>query len=405
VFPANLLDDIAGARDYRLGKLDDPDKIGVRALDDTTLEVQLEKPVAYFPYLLWLPVTFPLPSKVIEHWGTDWWKPEHIVSNGPYQLVRYEPGGGFELVRNPLYRGEFLGNVNRIKFNHQSNLNARIASFRSKQLDMTWVWKDSMEDNLQQYAPDTLNELSNVVAVFPNQPPITDTRVRQAFAYAFGDVGGRDQGSSGSGLGGILPRGLPGHSPGLGFPYNPEQARKILAEAGYPEGKGFPTLEVGIGTELDFETFKDPVEKMATLLGIEVNFQSITYPFIDQGNFHLYLVGWILDYPDPDSVMRVGAFREILRRSGWDIADYDRLVEQAASTQDRSLRMDLYRRADYILVNEHVYIVPIDNGERRPINQITQSWVKGVKNYPIGGWIPFKYLTIDEEERRKEKKG
>jgi ABC-type oligopeptide transport system substrate-binding subunit len=125
----------------------------VRAINETTLEVKLDKPIAYFPYLLWLPVTFPLPRRAIENWGDEWWKPKHIISNGPYRLVRFEPGEGFELAHNPLYHGEFPGNVEQISFKVESDLEKRLTKFRSGQLDMTWVWREQMDDVLLSMLP------------------------------------------------------------------------------------------------------------------------------------------------------------------------------------------------------------------------------------------------------------
>jgi ABC-type transport system substrate-binding protein len=241
--------------------------------------------------------------------------------------------------------------------------------------------------------------------VIPNTPPLEDIRVRKALAHAIGSVPKIFQGKSQLRRGGIIPRGMPGHSPALGYAHNPDLARRLFDEAGYPDGRGFPSLQAGIGTELGFDTYKEPIEWMAATLGIKVNFKPTTYSYDYAGSLQLNILGWILDFPDPDRIMRFGSFNEILRRSGWNKADYDKLVDQAATTQNRSIRMKLYRRADYILVSEQIVIVPVEYGEIRPIIQISQPWVKEVKNYPIGGWIPYKYLTIDEDERRRSGSG
>jgi ABC-type oligopeptide transport system substrate-binding subunit len=164
-------------------------------------------------------------------------------------------------------------------------------------------------------------------------------------------------------------------------------------------------LQAGIGTELEFDTYKQPIERMAAILGIDVNIKPITYPHYEMENIQLFIVGWILDYPDPAGIMRSGNFLEILRKKSWNIDEYLELVNQAGITQDRSLRMELYRRADRILVRDQVVIAPIEDGEIRPVIQIAQPWVKGVKNYPVGGWIPYKYLTIYEDERQKQWRG
>ncbi len=94
---AAFLLDVLGAREYHEGVNHDPGCVGVRALDGLTLEVRLEQPVAYFPFIVTMPVTFPLPGKIVEGFGEAWWQPGTIVSNGPYRLQKFDPQHGVVL--------------------------------------------------------------------------------------------------------------------------------------------------------------------------------------------------------------------------------------------------------------------------------------------------------------------
>jgi oligopeptide transport system substrate-binding protein len=108
----NMLDDVLGARDYREGRNPDPNSVGVHALDPFTLEVRLVTPVAYFIYLVAQPLTFPLPLKIVKEYGPEWWKPEHIISNGAFRLAEWDEAHGL-MRRNPDYFGEFSGNLDQ----------------------------------------------------------------------------------------------------------------------------------------------------------------------------------------------------------------------------------------------------------------------------------------------------
>ena len=108
---ASLLDDIKGARAFRQGKVSDPDSVGVKALDEVTLVVDLEGPTGYFLHLLANTIAFPVPRHVVELHGEAWAEPENIVTCGPFRLEAWQPGERMTLARNPDYPGRFRGNL------------------------------------------------------------------------------------------------------------------------------------------------------------------------------------------------------------------------------------------------------------------------------------------------------
>ncbi|MCK4471569.1 MAG: hypothetical protein KAW49_07245, partial [Anaerolineae bacterium] len=112
---AHLLYVIDNARAFGEREIDDPDKIGVSALDDVTLEVHLEEPTAYLLHLLAHPVAYPLPRWAVESHGGGWTNPENLVSNGAYQLTEWQRGERLVLRRNPFYQGPFPGNAGRVE--------------------------------------------------------------------------------------------------------------------------------------------------------------------------------------------------------------------------------------------------------------------------------------------------
>lgn len=133
---ANFLYDVIGAQDYHEGRNPDPDRIGIRSLDEFTLEVRLAEPVAYFPFILSLPITLPLPKAVVERFGNDWWQAGKMVSNGAFQLVELDVEHGGAMERNPFYHGEFSGNVQRFEWKLTANPSEAFQIYQANSADI-----------------------------------------------------------------------------------------------------------------------------------------------------------------------------------------------------------------------------------------------------------------------------
>jgi oligopeptide transport system substrate-binding protein len=193
------------------------------------------------------------------------------------------------------------------------------------------------------------------------RPPFDDPRVRRAFGMTIdketlADVVNRGYWSPATG--GFLPPGMPGHSPGIGLPYDPERARQHLAEAGYPGGQGFPTVNARTfhGVEASVEYLQ---AQWREILGVEtvckaVRFEEAEDEWGGEEPPHVSIQAWKADYADPDNFLRVGL--EWACR-GWQCEAFHQLVNEARRTMDQGERMRLYRQADRILV-EQAPVIP-----------------------------------------------
>ena len=220
-----------------------------------------------------------------------------------------------------------------------------------------------------------------------SRPPFDAAATRQAFVRAIDRVGLLARVDIRQAApGGFLPPGMPGHNPGLGPALDPDRARQLLAEAGYPEGRGFPEVEIAYtGGPGD-----DPVTSHLTrdwreVLGVNVTPVGLTWDeFLrrrDSDPPHLSVSGWSADYPDPDNLLRVLFHsREGLNAVRWQSPEFDTLTEQAAAAMDRKARLELYQRADRILVEEQAIVSPLWYGENR---QLLQRYVQ-VPRVPMG---------------------
>jgi ABC-type transport system substrate-binding protein len=164
---------------------------------------------------------------------------------------------------------------------------------------------------------------------------------------------------------------MPGHSAGIGLPYDPGQARHLLAEAGYPGCSGFPGVNW-----LTHPFFKPYAEYLQAQwrenLGVEIAFETMEGgAYLDRLNReppHIYCISWTADYPDPDNFLRLFSLQ---RWSRWRNKTYDRLIEEARGVLDQGKRMRLYGQADRVLVDEAA-IIPLTYYR---IHLLVKPWV------------------------------
>jgi ABC-type oligopeptide transport system substrate-binding subunit/class 3 adenylate cyclase len=384
---AHLLYAIENGRALGEGEIDDPDSVGVTALDDRTLEVRLEGPTAYLPHLLAHPAAYPVPRCVAEAQGQLLVDPGTLTSNGPYQLLAWQPGEKILLGRNPFYRGRFPGNATRVECPLFTDFGPVLEGYANGALDAVSLMTSDPGTIARARAAhgDELvftPQLSTFYVVFRvDRPPFDDARVRQAFVHAADRPGLAQDAWQGQYLpatGGFVPPGMPGHSSGIGLAYDPSRARRLLAQAGYPGGRGFPEVtwlySGGSRRELVVSSLRNTWRKE---LGLTLRPQYVEWKeFMDRGGrdpAHLSLWGWFADYPDPDNMLRVTFHSaEGFNAPRWHSARFDELVEEAAQITDQKRRMELYHEADRILVAGETAVMPLGYGRGRVL---LKPWV------------------------------
>jgi len=399
---AELLYDLRGARAFHQGQAR-AHEVGVRAVDQGTLVAELERPTGYFLQVLAHGGTFPVPRHVVEALGEAWAQPGKIVTNGPFRLASWQQGESLGLVRNPVYHGRFTGNLERVElaFHDQEEWSELLAMYEAGDLDALPVNAMPLPDRQRakgKYAGELMSYpwfATQYLAFAATGPPLDDLRVRRALVLgidrdmlAAADLGGWGVPASG----GFVPPGMPGHSPGIGLPYDPEGARQLLAEAGYAGGLGFPPVEAfSYGTSPAYEGRRQTLQAYwQENLGV-----GIRWRVVDAAAFYeaqrdqagLFLLGWIADYPDPHSFLSEAA-PEILRR--WGNEAYDRLVAEASRITDQVQRVALYKEADRMLMEEAV-IVPLTYGQN---HMLVKPWVSRYFVTPMAGLL-WKDVVIE----------
>jgi ABC-type transport system substrate-binding protein len=242
----------------------------------------------------------------------------------------------------------------------------QLALYEADKLDLVMVWGTPDADRaLQRHAGEYLSGpalYTQYIGLNVRQPPFDDRRLRRALAMAIDKdrlanvtLGGHYFPATG----GMVPPEMPGHSPGIGLPYDPAQARQLLAESGYPEGHGFPQV-VGLVNQINKKRGAEEVRKQwRQTLGIDVTWQGFEWADLlrrlERELPALLLMGWGADFPDPDNALRTSTHSKWV---GWHNETYVRLLEEAKHVADHEARMRIYQQADRILV-EDAAIVPI----------------------------------------------
>lgn len=381
-----LLEAVKGASDFHSGRSGDAGAVGVRALDDHTLIFELREPTSYFIHNLAYYVLLPAPRHVVERFGPAWAMPQHIVTNGPFRLAAWEPGRFMLLQRNDNYHGAFSGNLEQVHLTLAHPPSAQVELYAADRLDVASTWYGTVEeiDELRRQFPDQYEQRTLFATRYyfldVTQPPFDDRGVRQALAMAVDRTGLVSQCYGEYAIpatGGFVPPGMPGHLPNCALPFDGQQARELLAAAGF-SGGDFPPLTVLVLNKAK-PVGNFLIESWREHLGIDAELREcsaetwmedrIKYPLV------VMVGGWIADYPDPDNFLRVDVQFDMPE---WQDEDYLALLDRAARILDQEKRLGLYQEAERILAKEAV-LVPLGYF---PEHFMLKPWVT---RYPTSG--------------------
>ena len=389
---ANLLYDIVGARDFHQGRAASSQRVGIRSPDPYTLIIELEEPCGYFPYILADPISYAVPKHVVEREGDAWSQPERIVTSGAFHLEcrDHMSEKKIHFTRNPRYFGDFRGNIERVELAFYENELDMYRSFIEGELHLVeFLIPPSQQDEWDQYRASGQLRIApmpfvDAIYFITDQPPFDNPDLRRAFVLATDrEKLAHETGNQIPATGGYIPPGLAGHSPDISLPYDPQQARQILTAAGYPQGSGFPPVNmlielVGLkkGDNLVFTLLQEMWKENLGIAIQKCRLYISTRNFEVRQDFHFLFLGWLADYPDPASFLQTNF---LIDRTHWRNPIFDRLIEEGRHTLDQDQRIELYRQADRVLMEEAV-VLPLFYGH---VYELRQPWI----HKPVGSSI------------------
>ncbi|HLN83114.1 MAG TPA: peptide ABC transporter substrate-binding protein, partial [Candidatus Binatia bacterium] len=250
---AYILFDIANAQDFAEGKLKDPAAVGVQAQDDQTLIVTLRHPASYFLAITTFEVTYPQRQDLIDKFANRWTEPGNIVTNGPFLLTSWKHENEIELSANPkFFRGKPA--INKVTMYMVNEKTTAVAMYEQGSLDFMDESHSIPTLDKPRLAkmpgykvvPQLRGEYYGFAV---DRKPFDNPKLRKAFALAI-DRAVFPKILQGRAVPGTswIPPGMLAYNPEIGSAFNPSEARKLLAEAGYPEGKGLPPIVLGYNT-------------------------------------------------------------------------------------------------------------------------------------------------------------
>jgi oligopeptide transport system substrate-binding protein len=381
---------------------------GFVAVDDTTFQILLTKPFAPFMYTLTQPSFGIVPHEAVRAYGRDFF--QHPVGTGPFRFVEWSPDQHCVLERNPsFWERDTFGNrlpyLDGIRFSFMKDDKMQLLEFASGKLEESYripseYFADIVDENKSPKGKWSKYILLHKTALatqyygFLNTDPVfRDVRIRQAFNYAVDRnriiryvLKGQ---ASGPAHNGLVPPSMPGYESDSvsGYSFNPTRARELLAQAGFPNGQGFPeiTLQLNAGGGRNMSIAESIQGMIEEHLNVRIRLMQVEFAQhltdIDKGKAPFYRLGWVADYPDPESFLNL-YYGKLVPKDGGDSPinsvryqhpAFDRIFEQALSTTDHAERMKLYRQAEQIAINDAPMLLILNDEDYRFI----QPYVMG----------------------------
>lgn len=372
---AYMLYGIKNAREFNTSEFSDFSRVGVSAPDDTTLVINLVKPVPHFLSLIahhsWFPVH---PATILKHGkidtrGSAWTRPGNLIGNGPFELTEWEVNRIISVEKNPFYWDSSEVKLSKIHFYPLENNMTEERAFRTGQLHITAnlppqkiAWYRENRPEVLRIDPylGTYYYLVNV-----NKKPLDNVNVRRALSLAIDRKSLTDNLLKGGQIPAVCftPPNTGGYSFETTIRFDTTEARRLLAEAGYGPSNPFPSVTLLYNTSESHHLIAQAVQQMwKKYLGIDVVLLNqewkVYLSSTQEKNYDIARMGWISDYDDPNSFLDMWVTGGGNNRTGWSNAAYDSLIELASITNNKEIRFGHFRKAESILLSE-LPVIPI----------------------------------------------
>jgi oligopeptide transport system substrate-binding protein len=399
-----------GAKDYYDQKLTDFNQVGVHAEDPHRLKIELTGPTPYFLsailHTTWLPIHMPTILKFgrMDERDTKWTTPGNYVGTGPFILKTWRQNDVIEVVRNPLYWDAATVKLNGINFYSIENQDTAERAFEAGQLHKTldvpldripYYRREHPEQiRIDPYLADYFYRLNT------NRKPLDNPKVRLALNLAVNreEIVTNITRAKQTPEAGIVPPGMAGYEALDVIHYDPERARQLLAEAGYPNGKGFPKFNILINTHEAHRVIAEAIQQMwKQELNIDVGIENQEWKVYLQSqnslNYDIIRGGWIGDFMDPVTFLTVWTTGNGNNDTGWGNPAYDQLLDQAGQTGDPLRRFDILHEAERLFLSEPAVVCIYWYTRVYLLDPSVKNW------YPLALDLHnFKYIDLEREE-------
>ncbi len=404
---ADMLYIIEGGEAYNHGEITDFDKVGVKAIDDKTLRVTLVGPTPYYLNMLKHYSWFPVHPGTIEKFGNIddrvslWSRPENFVGNGAFILAEWKTNQIVRVTKSPTYWDRDTMKLNEIRFFPIENPNTDETTFLAGQAHHANTIPVDKIPYHQKNNPELIRIDPYHGCYFyrlnVTRPPLNDLRVRMALNLSIDrplivtqvTKGGQRPAY------GYTPDGMSGYTTPQPLSYDVEKARALLAEAGYPNGEGFPPTDILINTSENHKKIAEAIQEMWRVnLNIPITISNQEWKvYLDaQTNlqYDISRSGWIADFTDPITFLDMYTTGNGNNDTGWSNPEFDRLIGRAKQSSTPEEHFQSLEAAEKLLLTE-VPIVPIYWYTRvYLLDPIVKNW-----NPKLLDNRPYKYIYFD----------
>jgi len=392
------------------------DDIGIEAVDDYTVRISLAQSAPFFTGLLAHQFFRFVPRKAIEQFGNSWTQPGHIVTCGPFKLKAWRPYDEIVVERDPMYWDAATVKLDEIHFYPMADNPTIMNLYKVGEVDAVLnhtvpnAWLDVVRGK-KDYM-DAVEAAINYIQINVTKPPMTDVRVRKAFNHAIDKNAWAAWRKIVKPLTAFSPEGIfQGYPQPKGDQFDPERARQLLGEAGFPvnrksdgsfESKSFPVDQV----EFMYNT-SDSNKAMSEFmqaqwkqnLGITVRLRNMeTKTFLSARSKLEYKgfarAAWSADYMDPFTFLSL-FYTGGESGTGWTDARFVAMVDEANRTLDPQKRYELLAKAEKFVLDAQP-VIPIDTSA---VNWVKKPYVKGMFPNP-GSLFAWKYVYIERDQAK-----
>lgn len=370
-----MLHCIKNAKAFNEGKITDFAQVGVQVVNPQTLVLTLEYPTPYLLSMQMHQAWYPVHKATVEKFGamldrhTKWTQPGNHVGNGPFRLEDWRPDQKIRVVPNEHYWDKANVRLKAIEFSPIQDLMTEERSFRSGALDITETLAPRLVETYRKENPQVLHVDPYLGVYFyrlnTTRPPLNDKRVRQALSLALNRTvvtdsilkSGEEEAYS------LVPPGTGTYTPTAKASEDVAKAQALLAEAGFPNGQGFPSLSILYNTQEQHKTIAEAVQNLwKTHLGIQVTLVNqdwkVYLSTVNNLDYDLARAAWIADYNDPMNFLELFLTNGGNNRTGWSNAIYDGLLAQATNETDSTKRNAILQQAEEVLMEE-MPVIPV----------------------------------------------
>lgn len=380
-----------------------PEKLGVRAVDDKTIEIQLENPAPYLPELMMHMTAFPLPRQSVDAHGKDWTQPGNYIANGPYVLSEWIPNDHITLVKNPKFYDAANVKIDKVVFYPTSDPDAALKRFRGDELDTLDIvpatqigWVKANMGAMFHVEPYLA---TGFYVINVSRKPFNDIRIREALnlaydrdtvAYKLLPFGEPPSYS-------IVPPGVANYPHGVelsfkSMPYEDriKRAQELMREAGYGPDHRLK-LTFSTSSSADARRVASAAQQMWGAVYIDAEISQLEAKIyssnLQTGNFDVAAYGWVGDFNDARNFLFLGMSNNELNYGRYKNPAFDALIHQSDKEQNLAARGAILAAAEAMILKDSAWIPTRFQVTSNLVRPYVKGWVTNIKDVNRTRWL------------------